>query len=125
MSRVEQKELQSRRWFFSLRCAHPCSSSIRLNLDLPDWLKVVIPFLLLSLSLSQQATGAVLVSQEPSKVILYRGWGAGDKPLHPEKKNASDSGKKGGTQPTVSPELLAAIRLECGLQSYDKEESSL
>jgi hypothetical protein len=77
------------------------------------------------LSLSQQATGAVLVSQEPSKVILYRGWGAGEKPLHPEKKNASDSGKKGGTQPTVSPELLAAIRLECGLQSYDKEEPSL
>ncbi|KAL2505108.1 CRM family member 2 [Abeliophyllum distichum] len=26
----------------------------------------------------EQATGAVLVSQEPSKVILYRGWGAGE-----------------------------------------------
>ncbi|KAL0332002.1 UNVERIFIED_CONTAM: CRM-domain containing factor CFM2, chloroplastic [Sesamum calycinum] len=28
----------------------------------------------------EQATGAVLVSQEPSKVILYRGWGSGVEP---------------------------------------------
>lgn len=67
----------------------------------------------------EQATGAVLVSQEPSKVILYRGWGAGDKPGHSEKETASDAAKEGGTQPPVSPELLAAIRLECGLP-YDK-----
>lgn len=63
----------------------------------------------------EQATGAVLVSQEPCKVILYRGWGAEDKPGHTEKKNASYEGKQGGAQPVVSPELLAAIRLECGL----------
>ncbi|KAG6719877.1 hypothetical protein I3842_03G028500 [Carya illinoinensis] len=75
--------------------------------------------------LLEQATGAVLVSQEPSKVILYRGWGAGDKPGHIEKKNARVAGEEGATQLTVSPELLAAIRLECGLQSYHKEEMAL
>ena len=81
----------------------------------------------LSLSLipSQQATGAVLVSQEPSKVILYRGWGVRDIPGHAEKKNVIDGGKKGGTRPTVSPELLAAIRMECGLQGHVKEETTL
>ncbi|KAG2714444.1 hypothetical protein I3760_03G026900 [Carya illinoinensis] len=75
--------------------------------------------------LLEQATGGVLVSQEPSKVILYRGWGAGDKPGHIEKKNARVAGEEGATQLTVSPELLAAIRLECGLQGYHKEEMAL
>ncbi|XP_041006200.1 CRM-domain containing factor CFM2, chloroplastic isoform X2 [Juglans microcarpa x Juglans regia] len=75
--------------------------------------------------LLEQATGAVLVSQEPSKVILYRGWGAEDKPGHIEKKNARVAGEEGATQLTVSPELLAAIRLECGLQGYHKEEMAL
>uniref|UniRef100_A0A2N9H0S9 CRM domain-containing protein n=1 Tax=Fagus sylvatica TaxID=28930 RepID=A0A2N9H0S9_FAGSY len=72
----------------------------------------------------EQATGAVLVSQEPSKVILYRGWGAGNIG-QTEKKNAIDAGKEGGTRPTVSPELLAAIRMECGLQFHEKEEATL
>ncbi|KAL0014228.1 hypothetical protein SO802_001297 [Lithocarpus litseifolius] len=73
----------------------------------------------------EQATGAVLVSQEPSKVILYRGWGVRDIPGHAEKKNVIDGGKEGGTRPTVSPELLAAIRMECGLQGHVKEETTL
>lgn len=64
----------------------------------------------------EQATGAVLVSQEPSKVILYRGWGAGDSPGNNDKKNTS-----GEKVAPVSPELLAAIRLECGLQNHEKE----
>lgn len=73
----------------------------------------------------EQATGAVLVSQEPSKVILYRGWGVRDIPGHAEKKNVIDGGKEGGARPTVSPELLAAIRMECGLQGHVKEETTL
>ncbi|KAF5479535.1 hypothetical protein F2P56_000346 [Juglans regia] len=75
--------------------------------------------------LLEQATGAVLVSQEPSKVILYRGWGAEDKHGHIEKKNAGVAGEEGATQLTVSPELLAAIRLECGLQGHHMEEMAL
>ncbi|KAJ7974502.1 Chloroplastic group IIA intron splicing facilitator CRS1 [Quillaja saponaria] len=63
----------------------------------------------------EQATGAVLVSQEPSKVILYRGWGAGERPRLTE-NNAGDIDKNGKAKPSVSSELLAAIRLECGLQ---------
>lgn len=70
-------------------------------------------------SLPQQATGAVLVSLEPSKAILYRGWGAGDSPGNNDKKNTI--GKK---VPPVSPELLAAIRLECGLQNHEKEDAT-
>ncbi|XP_004489340.1 CRM-domain containing factor CFM2, chloroplastic isoform X2 [Cicer arietinum] len=62
----------------------------------------------------EHATGAVLVSQEPSKIILYRGWGAGTKPG--TYLNDSKLGKDGGAKPTVSPELLEAIRIECGLQ---------
>ncbi|KAM5581543.1 hypothetical protein ABKV19_010666 [Rosa sericea] len=68
----------------------------------------------------EQATGAVLVSQEPSKVVLYRGWGAGDSPGNNDKKNTS--GKKADP---VSPELLAAIRLECGLQNHEKEDATM
>ncbi|GAU50587.1 hypothetical protein TSUD_283170 [Trifolium subterraneum] len=62
----------------------------------------------------EQATGCVLVSQEPSKIILYRGWGAGTNP----RANFNDSqvAKEGGANPSVSPELLEAIRIECGLQ---------
>ncbi|KAI9154524.1 hypothetical protein LWI28_027527 [Acer negundo] len=35
----------------------------------------------------QEATGAALVSQEPSKVILYRGWGADEEYVHSGEKN--------------------------------------
>jgi hypothetical protein len=62
----------------------------------------------------QQATGGVLVSQEPSKVILYRGWGAGTNPH--AKLNDSKVSKEGGANPSLSPKLLEAIRMECGLQ---------
>ena len=48
-----------------------------------------------------------------------------DIPGHTEKKNVIDVGKEGGTRPTVSPELLAAIRMECGLQGHVKEETTL
>lgn len=84
-----------------------------------------------SLLMKQEATGAVLVSQEPSKVILYRGWGAEeDEYSHRKKKNRRDANKKlfGKDlehRPAVSPELLAAIRLECGLQGHEEEEESL
>ncbi|KAF7819636.1 CRM-domain containing factor CFM2, chloroplastic [Senna tora] len=61
----------------------------------------------------EQATGAVLVSQEPSKVILYRGWGAEEKP---EMNVNNKMGKETRTKPTVSPQLLEAIRIECGLK---------
>lgn len=67
----------------------------------------------------EQATGAVLVSQEPSKVILYRGWGAGESPGNNDKKNTS-----GEKVAPVSPELLAAIRLECGLQNHEREDAT-
>ncbi|KAJ1381076.1 YhbY-like superfamily [Sesbania bispinosa] len=62
----------------------------------------------------EQATGGVLVSQEPSKVILYRGWGAGEKPG--TAVNVDKEVKNGEAKPIVSPELLEAIRVECGLQ---------
>ncbi|XP_061371490.1 CRM-domain containing factor CFM2, chloroplastic [Gastrolobium bilobum] len=63
----------------------------------------------------EQATGAVLVSQEPSKVILYRGWGKGEKKPG-SAINVNKVGKEEGAKPSVSPELLEAIRVECGLQ---------
>lgn len=62
----------------------------------------------------EQATGAVLVSQEPSKVILYRGWGAGEK--YDTHANSSGKDKEEAAKPIVSPQLLEAIRIECGLQ---------
>ncbi|KAG9449639.1 hypothetical protein H6P81_009604 [Aristolochia fimbriata] len=71
----------------------------------------------------EQATGAVLVSQEPTKVILYRGW-EGTGPAGLEEKNnqikpCTDGNKL--AENAVSPELLAAIRLECGLQTNQEE----
>ncbi|KAL5582467.1 hypothetical protein UlMin_014909 [Ulmus minor] len=71
----------------------------------------------------EQATGAVLVSQEPSKVILYRGWGAGDN-YNSRNKNTIEPGKPLETKPAVSPELLEAIRTECGLQPKQKENTT-
>ncbi|MBA0587074.1 CRM-domain containing factor CFM2, chloroplastic isoform X1 [Gossypium raimondii] len=69
----------------------------------------------------QEATGAVLVSQEPSKVILYRGWGANDEPARGDKRNVKDSPVQ--NQPAVSPELIAAIKFECGLQCHQEEQA--
>ncbi|XWS40800.1 hypothetical protein CRYUN_Cryun17cG0026600 [Craigia yunnanensis] len=70
----------------------------------------------------QEATDAVLVSQEPSKVILYRGWGASDELVHGDKRNGKDTSVQ--NRPAVSPELIAAIRLECGLQLHQEEEAT-
>ncbi|GAA0141900.1 hypothetical protein LIER_02940 [Lithospermum erythrorhizon] len=77
----------------------------------------------------EEATGASLVSQEPSKIILYRGWGAAEEPAHA----VGEANRKGRTgsasyerihKPTVSQELISAIRLECGLQGLSKCSSS-
>ncbi|KAK7266208.1 hypothetical protein RIF29_18850 [Crotalaria pallida] len=62
----------------------------------------------------EQATGSILISQEPSKVILYRGWGAGEKPGSDVNINKVD--KEREAKQNVSPELLEAIRVECGLK---------
>ncbi|TVT98342.1 hypothetical protein EJB05_56346, partial [Eragrostis curvula] len=64
----------------------------------------------------EEATGSVLVSREINTVILYRGWGA-------------DVGQKGSTENSmdeeekevISPQLLEAIRLECGLLPAESE----
>ena len=79
------------------------------------------------LFLLKQATGGVLVSQEPSKVILYRGWGAFDEPGKKGKKNAQNIGKTSvgkeeRSRVAGSRELMAAIRLECGLQNKQEQK---
>ncbi|KAI3970628.1 hypothetical protein MKX01_024275 [Papaver californicum] len=70
----------------------------------------------------EKATGAVMVSQEPNKVILYRGWEEGEEdPRGGVTKGKAYSKKSSGrfvrNRNVVSPELMAAIRLECGLAS--------
>ncbi|KAK9090516.1 hypothetical protein Sjap_023693 [Stephania japonica] len=73
----------------------------------------------------EKETNSVLVSQEPNKVILYRGWGATEETC--AKKNRRNvrrplSGRDDGTIEVVSPQLIEAIRRECGLDSiHDKE----
>ncbi|KAL8147243.1 CRM-domain containing factor CFM2, chloroplastic [Apium graveolens] len=71
----------------------------------------------------ERATGAVLVSQEPSKVILHRGWGGGDKPGPGQ--SMENKTIESGTTPrgqdkklntVISPELMSAIKIECGLE---------
>ncbi|XP_076950977.1 CRM-domain containing factor CFM2, chloroplastic-like [Bidens hawaiensis] len=68
----------------------------------------------------EEATGAILVSQEPNKVILYRGWGATT--AHNSNQNNNGKAKPNDQEdiinPTISPELISAIRIECGLQDY-------
>ncbi|KAL9424720.1 hypothetical protein AB3S75_031775 [Citrus x aurantiifolia] len=74
----------------------------------------------------EEATGAVLVSQEPSKVILYRGWGAEDEssPRGRQNSRAKPSIVRDVRPwPAVSSELLAAIKLECGLQGQQEQEA--
>ncbi|XP_048128764.1 LOW QUALITY PROTEIN: CRM-domain containing factor CFM2, chloroplastic [Rhodamnia argentea] len=74
----------------------------------------------------EQATGAILISQEPNKVILYRGWGADVESSfsHNKGREASKfSEKLGQPHPLVSPELMAAIKLECGLPSNHEERA--
>ncbi|KAJ8444651.1 hypothetical protein Cgig2_023714 [Carnegiea gigantea] len=61
----------------------------------------------------EQATGAVLVSHEPTKIILYRGWGGG---VDIGRADSSQHDIQASVPSTaVSPELLEAMRLECGL----------
>ncbi|CAL1391980.1 unnamed protein product [Linum trigynum] len=86
----------------------------------------------------EQETGAVLVSQEPSKVILYRGWGAEDeagpvdKKKHKKKSQPSqrigevsdDDGVSKEARPAISLELMKAIRLECGLLDSKQKHNS-
>lgn len=68
----------------------------------------------------EQATGSVLVSQEPSKVILYKRRGS-EEPIQDGENTKLDSKncrvnveRKG--RGLVSPELMSAIRMECGLK---------
>ncbi|XP_024038117.1 CRM-domain containing factor CFM2, chloroplastic isoform X2 [Citrus clementina] len=74
----------------------------------------------------EEATGAVLVSQEPSKVILYRGWGAEDESSPRGRQNSRAKlsiVRDVRPWPAVSRELLAAIKLECGLQGQQEQEA--
>ena len=64
-----------------------------------------------------------MVSQEPSKIILYRGWGAEVK-TDRSFNNKEDCDKRSGVPSlAVSPELLAAMKLECGLSDNENEET--
>ncbi|XP_058112100.1 CRM-domain containing factor CFM2, chloroplastic isoform X2 [Magnolia sinica] len=64
----------------------------------------------------EQATGAVLVSQEPNKVILYRGWGE-EHGVASKKEKKDERETRKSQETAVSPRLLAAVRIECGLQT--------
>lgn len=56
-------------------------------------------------------------------MILYRGWGAGEKHGQSFKmNNRRDTQRTSWHRPTISPELRAAIRLECGLKSSNQDE---
>ena len=69
-------------------------------------------------SFGQQATGAVLVSREPNKVILYRGWREGEAPPGElqEKKDVRE-GSSVAEDKKVSPKLMEATRGECALST--------
>ncbi|KAI5014790.1 hypothetical protein ZWY2020_056180 [Hordeum vulgare] len=64
----------------------------------------------------EEATGSVLVSREPNKVILYRGWGA-DATQTSSREDSTYVGEK----EVISPQLLEAIRLECGLHPGESQ----
>ncbi|KAL7100771.1 hypothetical protein ACP275_08G015800 [Erythranthe tilingii] len=76
----------------------------------------------------EQSTGAVLVSQEPSKVILYRGWGLYTDSESNVRQNQDfkydSTNKEVKTRPLISPELISAMRLECGLKPVDEIETT-
>uniref|UniRef100_A0A0E0KRK7 CRM-domain containing factor CFM3, chloroplastic/mitochondrial n=1 Tax=Oryza punctata TaxID=4537 RepID=A0A0E0KRK7_ORYPU len=65
----------------------------------------------------EEATGSVLVSREPNKVILYRGWGADVAQNSLSGSNSTEQVEK----EVISPQLLEAIRLECGLHPGESE----
>lgn len=57
----------------------------------------------------------MLVSQEPTKIILYRGWPEGEvKCSYKKRREESEE---------MSNELLTAIRKECGLKVQDDTEN--
>ncbi|GJN02662.1 hypothetical protein PR202_ga20036 [Eleusine coracana subsp. coracana] len=58
----------------------------------------------------EDATGSVLVSREINTVILYRGWGA-----EVAQKGSTVNNTDIEERMVISPQLLEAIRLECGL----------
>lgn len=62
----------------------------------------------------EQATGSILVSREPNKIILYRGWGERDGPGGVLKNDQSKAPAEFDQAP-VSHQLIEAIRRECGL----------
>ncbi|KAK1297410.1 hypothetical protein QJS10_CPB15g01781 [Acorus calamus] len=71
----------------------------------------------------EQATGAILVSREPNKVILYRGYGGGEGPsVNKAKGDQMKSSRWGHSITAASSELMAAIRLECGINHASKRE---
>ncbi|XP_028554758.1 CRM-domain containing factor CFM2, chloroplastic isoform X2 [Dendrobium catenatum] len=68
----------------------------------------------------EQATGSVLVSREPNKVILYRGWGEGDA-CGGIKKNGVSNMSMEVNDGLVSHQLIEAIKRECGLPSAEAQ----
>ncbi|XP_047062936.1 CRM-domain containing factor CFM2, chloroplastic [Lolium rigidum] len=64
----------------------------------------------------EEATGSVLVSREPNKVILYRGWGA-----EMSQKSSKEDSTVEGEKEVISPQLLEAIRLECGFHPGESQ----
>lgn len=55
------------------------------------------------------------MSQEPTKIILYRGWPEGEEKCSYKKKREESE--------EMSTELLTAIRKECGLKVQDDIEN--
>ncbi|GJN27346.1 hypothetical protein PR202_gb15363 [Eleusine coracana subsp. coracana] len=64
----------------------------------------------------EDATGSVLVSREINTVILYRGWGA-----EVAQKGSTLNNTDVEEREVISPQLLEAIRLECGLLPGESE----
>lgn len=69
----------------------------------------------------EQATGSVLVSREPNKVILYRGWGEGEPPGS-NLKDARKASVGANEEGRVSLKLLEAVSLECGLSTSQLDQ---
>ena len=58
-----------------------------------------------------------MISREPSKIILYRGWQERERSEEGEERNRKNEAAD------VSPQLLAAISLECGASPRQEEEN--
>lgn len=64
----------------------------------------------------------MLVSREPNKVILYRGWTERDNPGDKKKEDDPTKSSRGENGDTISLELIEAIRTECGFHPSKEEE---